>query len=96
MHRILDFCPNQPGRNQMYQSERVAKVLLFYYIYCANRHRKKISKHKQEKILDDWLLNRVKGSEEWKKEEWKKRTRKRRGKKVGGSKYAKNKVHVYN
>ena len=61
-------------------------------MYCANRHRKKISKHKQEKILDDWLLNRVKGSEEWKSEEYKKRTRKRRGKKVGGSKYTKNKV----
>ena len=64
-------------------------------MYCANRHRKKISKHKQEKILDDWLLNRVKGSEEWKSEEYKKRTRKRRGKKVGGSKYTKNKVFMF-
>ena len=27
MHRILDFGPDQPGRNEMYQSEKVAKVL---------------------------------------------------------------------
>ena len=65
------------------------------YTLLFNRHRKKISRHKQEKILDDWRLNQVMGSEEWKKEEWKKRTRKRRGKKVGGSKYTKNKVHIY-
>ena len=29
MHRTLNFWPNQPGRNWMYQSQRLAKVLLF-------------------------------------------------------------------
>ena len=29
MHRTLNFWPNQPGRNWMCQSQRLAKVLLF-------------------------------------------------------------------
>ena len=29
MDRTHDFCPDQPGRNRMYQSWRVAKVLLW-------------------------------------------------------------------
>ena len=28
IHRTLNFCPEQPERNQMYQSQRVAKILL--------------------------------------------------------------------
>lgn len=27
-HSALNFCPDQPGINQMYQSKRVAKILL--------------------------------------------------------------------
>ena len=59
----------------------------------TNRKRKKTSKHKQERILNEWQLNRVKGQEEWKKEEWKKKNDKpKKGKKVKASKYKKYKV----
>ena len=30
MHGIIDFCPDQPGRNRMYQRQILAKVLLSY------------------------------------------------------------------
>ena len=35
MNCTLNFCSDQPGMNQMYQSLRVAKILLSLYISCA-------------------------------------------------------------
>ena len=36
MNPKLDFCPDQPERNRMYQSQRVAKVLL-YNLYTVSQ-----------------------------------------------------------
>ena len=60
----------------------------------TNRVRKKVSKHKQEQLLNDWKLNRVKESEEWKKDGVKKKLEQlhKNGIKVIGSKYVKYKV----
>ena len=62
----------------------------------TNRRKKKVSKYKKEKILNDWKLNRAKETEEWRKEEVLKKLEilhsqgKRR--KIIGSKYVKHKV----
>ena len=37
MHGTVDFCPQQPGRNQMHQSQNVAKVLLSLYTVIETR-----------------------------------------------------------
>ena len=37
MHGTVNFCPRQPGRNQMYQSRNVAKVLLSFYTVIETR-----------------------------------------------------------
>ena len=37
MHGTVDFCPQQPGRNQMHQSQNAAKVLLSLYTVIGTR-----------------------------------------------------------